>query len=134
VKITLDRQVLSKRCPGCDLDFTVVRGSIFDEPKPIGLYLIALHGHSPAGRLAHVALAILGPDQVPLAAALDMVERQGQFGYTAVNWSESPWKDERYLGVMLDRDAALSSPLKSVFFLVAGHIASDLPEVQRYFS
>ena len=30
VEITLDKQVVSERCPECEADFTVVRGSVYD--------------------------------------------------------------------------------------------------------
>ena len=56
VEITLDRQVVSERCSDCEVDFTVVRGSVYDAGQPFALYLIALHGHSPEGQLAHLAL------------------------------------------------------------------------------
>jgi hypothetical protein len=54
--IALDRQVLRQSCPGCGSEFVVVRGSVFESDRPIGLYLIALHGHTAGGRLAHLAL------------------------------------------------------------------------------
>jgi hypothetical protein len=47
---TLDRQVVSQRCSGCDAVFTGVRGSVFDVGEGVGLYLVALHGHSPQGQ------------------------------------------------------------------------------------
>src|SRR5262245_30983446 len=59
VEITLDRQVVSQHCPDCDVDFTVVRGSVYDAGEPFGLYLIALHGHSAQGTLGHLAIAML---------------------------------------------------------------------------
>jgi hypothetical protein len=49
-----------------------------------------------------------------------------------LDWFESPWKSESYLGLMLDRNAALASPLKDLFLHVAGHIAGDVPEVQAF--
>jgi hypothetical protein len=136
VKITLDRQMLTRNCQHCAVDFVVVRGSVFDAGQPIGLYLIALHGHSAEGRLAHLALALLEHDasEPPQAFAVEVTATPKQFGYSVANWSDSPWKDEAYLGVMLDRDAALASPRKATVFHVAGHVVRDLPEVQRYFA
>ena len=133
--ITLDRQVLRQNCPGCGSDFVVVRGSVFDSRKPIGLYLIGLHGHGPDGRLAHLALAFVVENGAsPEAAALRVVTTPDHFGYTVIDWSESPWKSETYLGNMLDRDAVLRSALKDQIFHVAGHVTHDIPEVRQYFA
>ena len=132
-RITLDRQVVSRRCEQCGVEFVVVRGSVFERGRPIGLYLIGLHGHTAAGRLAHLALALLDESGMPIAVALDMTATPEDFGYSAVDWSDSPWKGETYLGLMLDRADALASPMKPKVFTVAGRIARDLPEVQHYF-
>lgn len=134
--ITLDRQVLSDHCAGCNVDFVVIRGSVFDGGRPIGLYLIALHGHSPSGQLAHLALAFVNDDGAspPSAAALDVLAMPDHVGYSVVDWSDSPWKNDTYLGVMLDREAVLASPIKDAVFHVAGHVTSDIPEVHDYFA
>ena len=136
MEITLDRQILTRNCQDCAVDFVVVRGSVFDGGHPIGLYLIALHGHSAEGRLAHLALALLDNDlsEPPRAVAIQVTATPEQFGYSIRDWADSPWKDEAYLGVMLDREAALASPRKATVFHVAGHVVRDLPEVQRYFA
>ena len=133
--IALDRQVLRQTCPGCGSEFVVVRGSVFDSRKPVGLYLIALHGHGRGGRLAHLALAFLDEhDASPAAAAICVEATADHFEYTVIDWSESPWKTETYLGSMLDRDAVLASVLKDQIFHVAGHITHDIPEVRQYFA
>lgn len=133
--ITLDRQVLRQTCPGCGSEFVVVRGSVFDSDQPIGLYIVALHGHTSGGRLAHLALAFVnGHSASPTAATLFIETTADHFNFTVVDWSESPWKSETYLGVMLDRDAVLGSPLRDTIFHVAGHITRDVPEVRQYFS
>jgi hypothetical protein len=136
VDITLDRQTVSQSCRACAIDVVVIRGSVYDGGQPIGLYLIALHGHSPSGRLAHLALAFVDPSGSgpPTAAAIEVTATPEQFGYSLVDWSESPWKHESYLGEMLDRQAALASPLKGTLLHVAGHITRDIPEVRHYFA
>ena len=133
--IALDRQVLRQTCPGCGAEFVVARGSVFDSRKPVGLYLIALHGHGRGRRLAHLALAFLDEDDAsPAAAAICVDATADRFEYTVIDWSESPWKTETYLGSMLDRDAVLASVLKDQMFHVAGHITHDIPEVRQYFA
>jgi hypothetical protein len=137
VTINLDRQVLSKRCEACNTDFVVVRGSVFEEGKPVGLYLVALHGHSSKGRLAHIAIALIDaaqPGLPPVAVAVEVVAAPDEFRLALVDWNQSPWAAETYLGTMLDRAQALESPLKPLVFHVADHVIADIPEVQAYFS
>jgi hypothetical protein len=118
------------------VDFTVVRGSVYDGDEPFGLYMIGLHGHSPKGRLAHLAIAVLdrsGEKPHPYAVALNVIPLPEQLGFSAVDWAESPWRGETYLGEMLDRAQALASPHRPTFFHIAEHVVRDLVEVQAYF-
>jgi hypothetical protein len=134
MNITLDRQVLRQNCTDCGREFVVVRGSVFDSDRPIGLYLIALHGHTRDGRLAHLALAFVNEvSGAPQAAALCAEAASDDLSFTVVDWSESPWKGETYLGIMLDRNAALAT-LRELIFHVAGHVTGDVPEVRAYFA
>jgi hypothetical protein len=136
VEIRLDKQVITQRCPGCGVDFTAVRGSVYDGGQPLGLYLIALHGHSPQGRLGHLAVAILdssGKKPRPCAVALDVVARPDQLAFSAVDWASSPWQGETYLGKMLDRQQALASPQRPTFFHIAEHVVRDLAEARAHF-
>lgn len=135
--ITLDAQAVSQRCPECDADFTVVRGSVYDGGDGVGLYLIALHGHSSQGRLGHLAVALLdrsAGEPVPLAAAIDVITTPEQFGFSLVEWEASPWRGEAYLGRMLSPAEVRSSPQRPTFFHVAEHVVEDLPEVRAYFA
>lgn len=140
MQITLDRQVLQQPCGSCAVSFTAVRGSVFDAGKPVGLYLVALHGHSTKGRLAHLAIALVNAQGVDAvrppssAAAMDVVATEEQFEVSVVDWKDSPWKGEAYLGQMLDRTSVLSNDRKAVFFHVADHILEDVPEVAAYFA
>lgn len=94
MQITLDQQTVSQVCRDSATSFSVVRGSVFDEGRPIGLYLIALHGHSPEGRLAHIAIATRGPADGPIAMAIQVIETPDQIGFRLIDWSESPWQSE----------------------------------------
>ena len=134
MQITFDRQTTERTCPECQSSFRVVRGSVFDGGKPIGLYLLGLHGHSPEGTLAHLAVAMLVPghDQ-PHAAAILVTATDDQFQFCFTDWAHSPWAEEYYLGRQLDREAVLSSQLRSKFLHVAEHIVTALPECGDYF-
>jgi hypothetical protein len=137
VEITLDHQVVSQHCPECDADFIVVRGSVYDAGEGVGLYLIALHGHSPQGRIGHLAIALLdrsGGEPVPLAAAMDVMAMPEQLGFSLVEWEASPWRSEAYLGRMLAPAEVRASPHRATFFHMAEHMVEELPEVRSYFA
>jgi len=130
----MDRQVVSQRCEQCGIDFAVVRGSLYENAQPVGLYLVALHGHSPEGPIAHLALALRdSPQATPQAAAMDLSASDKRYGYRVVDWRQSPWRNERYLGRQLDRAAMLSGPQKGRFFHLADHLVRELPEIEAYF-
>lgn len=135
--ITLDRQTVSQYCPGCDANFTVVRGSVYDGGKGVGLYLIALHGHSPQGRLGHLAVALLvrsAREPIPIAAAMNVIAMPEQFGFVLVEWEASPWRGEAYVGRMLSPAEVRCSSHVATFFHIAEHVVEDLPEVRAYFA
>jgi len=134
MQITLDRQTVESRCHECETPFRVVRGSVYDDGKPFGLYLLGLHGHSPDGTLAHLAVAVrvVGRDQ-PQAAALLITCTCDEFQFCFVDWKESPWAEEYYLGKQLDRDSALGSDWRPTFLHIAEHVVTDLPESSEYF-
>jgi hypothetical protein len=66
--------------------------------------------------------------------AIEVLGTATEFRHSIVNWRESPWAHEEYLGVLLDRTEALASPLRPIAFDVAGHILNDIPEVHAYFA
>ena len=136
MEITLDRQVVSQHCPECDVDFTVVRGAVYDGGQGFGLYLIALHGYTPQDRpLGHLAIALLDPSggqPVPLAAAMEVVGMPEQFGFNLVEWESSPWRGEAYLGRMLSPAEVRAGPHRPTFFHIAEHVVDELPEVRAY--
>src|ERR1700731_1061859 len=108
---TLDCQVISQGCPHCKAEFTVVRGSFYDEGAPFGLYLVALH-RCDGTPLGHVALAVLDEAApLPQAVALQIWPTPNEFQMSLTNWEDSPWRTENYLGNMMDREEAKASPL-----------------------
>ena len=133
--LSLNQQVVTQDCPACAVSFTVVRGQAFDEGDPIGLYLIALHGHDPSGKVARLAVAVMDRSAIPphpYAAAMSVRATADQFTFSLEDWSGSPWKDDKYLGEMLNRSAVLKSPHKGLFFHIAEHVVGDLSQVKDY--
>jgi hypothetical protein len=134
--ITLDKQVVSDHCASCDVDFVVVRGTVYEDSQPFALYLIALHGHCAEGRLGHLAIAVKDPSNSArsIAASMLMVSAPDEIGYVLTEWKSSPWRDETYLGHMLSPEEVQSSPHRATFFHTAEHVVRDLPEVHAYLS
>ena len=135
--ISLDRQVFAQKCPGCGATFDALRGSAYLEKEPFGLYMVALHGHSPYGLVAHLAVALrvhseAGPPAE--AAAIVVTSRPDRFECELVPWADSPWRKETYLGEMLGPDEVRNSPRRALFFSVVDRVVEDLPEVVAYFA
>jgi hypothetical protein len=98
--------------------------------------LIALHGHCVGARIAHLAVAL--PDRTagepyPFAVAIVVTERPQQFDCEFVSWAESPWREEAYLGEMLEPNAARCNPHRDLIFALVDRVLGDLPEVKSYF-
>ena len=134
MEIRLDQQVVTQTCPGCGSDMTVVRGSVYDGQHAVGLYLIALHAEAGEDAIAHLAIALREHGRKPgaLAVAMRVTSTPDDVGFALINWDQSPWIHETYLGQMLDRPDALESDRKATFFHVAEHVVNDLPDVRKY--
>jgi hypothetical protein len=135
--ITLDRQVSKHRCEACDLEFAVVCGSAFEDGHPFGSYLVGLHGHSTEGPLVQVAIGLLDrrePEAAPVAIALEASATARELRLTVVDWVQSAWAEETYLGRMLDRVDVVDSPLRPLVLQMADQVLRELPEVQSYFA
>jgi hypothetical protein len=135
--ITLDRQVGKQRCGVCDVEFTVLSGPVLEDGHPFGSFIVGLHGHSRQARLAQLALALLDrrePEAAPIAVALEVSATPREFQITVVDWAQSPWAEETYLGRMLDRADVVDNPLRPVVLHLADRVLRELSEIQSYFA
>jgi hypothetical protein len=131
MQLRLDCQKTARRCE-CGVEYPVVRGSVFDGAMPVGLYLVALHGHSEHGRGAHLAIALLQPTGDPVAVAMRVHATPAEIQFSFVDWTDSPWRTERYLGRQWSAEEARASSLKADFVHVAEHVVRDLASVGEY--
>ena len=122
-----------RSCEQCHQPFPQITGAIFADGQPIGFFMLALHGHSPEGRLAHLAMAICNLQGEAASAALVVTASGRNFRYRFLDWRDSPWSSED-LENMLDREAVLQSPFRPTFLHAAEHVVRDVPEVSQYFS
>ncbi len=135
--ITLERHIGRQRCETCNAEFTVVSGPVFEDRHPFGSYIVGLHGHSSEGRVAQLALALLDrrePEASPIAVALEVSATPREFHMTVVDWTESAWAGESYLGRMLDRAEVVDNPLRPVVLDLAERVLRELSEVRSYFA
>ena len=51
-----------------------------------------------------------------------------------VDWAESPWAGETYLGKMLDKADVVGNRLRPVVLDMVNRVLSELPEVRSYFA
>jgi hypothetical protein len=130
--LTLDRQQASDTCEHCARPIPVVRGSIYDDGRPFGLYLIGMHRCSTdAVAIMAVALSLEdgGPPRVihiRVDSGPDALEMR------FIDPEISPWRTHRYLGAMLSAVEARVSPLRDRFLQVADRIVEDVPDVQTF--
>jgi len=57
--------------------------------------------------LAHLAIAVRdlsSAELLPVAAAIVVIVQPEESGFSLVEWEESPWRGEGYLGLMLTPD------------------------------
>lgn len=66
------------------------------------------------------------------AVALRVVNGGPNFEMLVVDFENSPWINESYLGRMLSRHEVLGGSLKETFFHLADHIVSENPTINEY--
>jgi hypothetical protein len=135
--ITVERHVGTQRCQKCSVEFPVVSGAVREHRHPLGSYIVGLHGHASEGRLAQMALALLdrrAPEASPIAVALEVSATEREFRITVVEWAQSAWAEETYLGRMLGRSEILENPLRPLLLDMADRVLDELAEVRSYFA
>ena len=130
--ITLDHQDVSDTCAHCASPYPVTRGSLYDDGRPVGLYVIGMHG-CRAERLVAMAVAV-HPDGEgePTAVHLQVWATPTEFRMTFIDPAESPWHGHHYLGRMLRPAEARSHPQRDRFLHLVNHVLRENPAVARY--
>jgi hypothetical protein len=134
--ITLDHQITFEFCDHCKQTLTISRGSVFEDNNGIAIYLAAMHACGP-GRLIDLAIAIREGYRSALetsAIAIKVRPTSTEIQMSVSEPEDSFWKNEEYLGKLMNRPEALASPLIGFFFHIADHIVADIPEVSTYLS
>lgn len=135
--ITVEKHIGTQRCQRCSTEFTAVSGAILEDQRPLGSYIVGLHGHANEGRLAQMALALLdrrAPEASPIAIALEVSATPRELRMTVVDWADSVWAGETYLGRMVGRVDIVDNPLRPLLLDMADRVLRGLSEVQSYFA
>src|SRR5688500_5896034 len=115
---------MQDRCSHCGREFSVIRGSAYEDDEGIALYLAGLHS-CDGPPVAHLAIAIrprYRDNAGPEAILLQMWTTEDSTDMRVTDAVESPWRGEAYLGRLLNRDEALASPLLETVYRIAGHV------------
>lgn len=132
--ISLDKQLVKQICPHCQEDFSACRGSVYDESKPVAIYLAAMH-KCFQGKTVHLAIGFTkGYQSLSETSSIMMsiVPTEKDFEVRIIEPNDSPWKDERYLGHMMKQEEARTSSLKETLFHIVDHIVLNVQEINDY--
>ncbi len=134
--VSVDRHVGTQRCQKCGAEFVVVSGAIRENDHPVGSYIVGLHSRPCEQRKAQLALALLdrrAPEASPIAVALDVSGTLRECHMTVVEWTESEWAGESYLGKMLGKAEVIHNPLRPLLLDMADRVLQAVPEARAYF-
>ena len=134
--ISVERHVGAQRCEKCGAEFVVVSGAIRENDHPLGSYIVGLHGRPCEQWKAQFALALLdrrAPESSPIAVALEVSGTSRELQMTVVEWTESEWAGESYLGRMLGQAEVLHNPLRPLLLDMADRVLQAVPEARAYF-
>jgi hypothetical protein len=131
--LTLDHQHATERCNHCSKDYPVSRGSIYDDGRPIAIYLAGLHPCESGGS-AIFGIGVNDEHSAqPESFSIQVWLVNDQYEMTLLNPEQSPWKSHSYLGRMLNRSEVLASPKKTFYFDLADCIVRKNPQVIAFF-
>jgi hypothetical protein len=131
-KLTIDSHVVSQICDCCHQQFTVSRGSVYENGELISIYLAGLHcceDEKPA--FVGIGLKPVSTSLQTYALNIRVDATATYFEMRILEPDDSPWSDHEYLGQSLSREEALASPYLKTFFRIADEIV-EVPEVRRY--
>jgi hypothetical protein len=131
--LSIDRQQSSEICDHCGQQYTVSRGSVYNDGAPFALYLAGMHG---CGARKSVVLAIAikrERHEKPTAVSIQVWPEESEYKMAVLEPKVSPWRTHTYLGRMLTRKQALASPLIDMFFHIADVVVADNRDVRSFF-
>jgi hypothetical protein len=132
--LTLDYQAATQRCEHCAKDYPVSRGSIYESGKPVAIYLAGLHRCTSGGSaVLAIGVAPEDPHGKPESFSIQVWLVNDQYQMTLLDPEKSPWRTHAYLGPMMTRAQALSSPRKTFYFDLADCIVGSNVHVIEFF-
>ena len=130
--LTFDQQSTSDVCEHCGSAYPVSRGSVYADGTPFALYVAGMYG-CEGDSIVVLTIAIARPvGDLPSAIALQVQLTATELQMSIIAPETSPWRNHTYLGRILTREEALSSPVKEVFFRIADLVVTTNSEVNAF--
>lgn len=133
-ELSIDYQDYRDKCTHCGAEYTVSRGSVYDDGEGASIYLAALH-ECQGERVAHLAIAVReGYEEFTqtCAAVMQVRNEEENFQVSLTDPWFSPWGGIDYLGRILTRNEVIEGPHKNAFFHVADHVVIENPTIKFY--
>jgi hypothetical protein len=129
------RTVEQKSCAQCASGFVLVKGFIFEDDEPHGVYFAALHEHGQREAWIDVILGTFGTedfsDHVTFGCRVGPVDGQAEPAATIVP-AAAPYGSSPLFGQKLSRDEALAHRWLSSFWRVVDFVLVEDKEVHRH--
>lgn len=124
-------------CECCGGTTTRLTRFVYKDGDAFAIYYATFSdNHSESGVLGVVSLGDWENDEVPpnrVAFPFRLWEGEENYNVGITNRDESPWKDAKVIGRMLDREEALAHPWIDEVFHITDHIVEDDIEIVNFF-
>ena len=138
ITIEFDQRTDGDPCPCCGGRTTTLTRFVYSNGDAHAVYYAAFSDNHPGQWVsALVSLGEWGEDATPddrIAFALQIREIEAEFQVSVVDAANSPWKEETFLGRILDRQEALEHPWIDEVFHITDHIVEEDEDVREYLS
>jgi hypothetical protein len=128
IEIEQDKIDISK-CDCCGGKVTNLTRFVYQDGDAFAIYYVSFtEGHEDKVAYALIGIGEWGEDSTPdqrKAYSLKLWEGTSDWQVTVTDRDESPWKDVKFLGRILNRDEALKDPMIKDVFHISDHIRGE---------
>ena len=134
--IETDEPPHTQACACCRGTTTSLTRFVYEDGAALAIYYAAFADEHPEREIkVAVGIGDWGEASTPAdrrAFALVLRMTEEQYEVTVVDAIDSPWKDVKVIGRMLDREEALADPRIKEVFHITDHMVEDDPEIKSY--
>jgi hypothetical protein len=131
-KLTIDTQETNAKCSHCGRMYNISRGSVYEENKPMALYIAGMHGCQGDRIIALVIAHRRDISEEANTITLRIIPTINKIEMTIIDPKSSPWYGESYLGIMLTREQATNCPIIDEYYTIADCIIENNDKVNQY--